>query len=381
MRQKLIALIIRLVVATVALPGVLFAQGTQPPPKPTTPMGPAPGPSRAPAAPDAKRDWDKVLTGGRSGDYLSGAVAVAGGGLPWDPIPVNVLCDGKTRFTTVTDRKGNFVIAFAESAGSKTINSDPKPVSVQFVGCSVEARLAGFDSTAMPIATRNVLDSSSLGTITLQREAGPEGAALSDTTASAPKEALKSFDKARAGAMDNKPDRASHDLQKAIELYPNFAEAWFQLGKIQAAANSADAWTSFAKAAAADPKFALPYERMAPLAAQAGKWQDLLNVTNSALALNARGNLELWYYHAYANFQLQKLDVAESSASKSLAMDPLHVEPNTEQLLAIILAQKGDLPAAIQHLTNCVTYFPPGPKLDLVKQQLAQMQQDAASHK
>ena len=375
MNFRIIAILLSLPVA----PAVFSAQGTQPPPKPTTPMGPAP--TRAPASPDAKRDWDKVLTGGRSGDNLSGNVAIAGGTLPWDPIPVNVMCDGKTRFTTVTDRKGNFTIAFAESAGSTTINSDPKPVAVQFVGCSVEARLAGFDSTSLPIATRNVLDSSSLGTITLHREAGPEGAALSETTAGAPKDALKSFDKARAEAMENKPDRATRELQKAVELYPGFAEAWFQLGKLQAAANSPDAWNSFSKAAAADLKFALPYEHMAPLAAQSGKWQDLLNVTNSALARNPRGNLELWYYHAYANFQLQKLDVAESSANKSLAMDPLHVELNTEQLLAVILAQKGEVPAAIQHLTNCLSYFPPGPKLDLVKQQLAQMQQDSASRK
>jgi hypothetical protein len=62
-------------------------------------------------------------------------------------------------------------------------------------------------------------------------------------------------------------------------------------------------------------------------------------------------------------------------------MDPLHFEPNTEQLLAVILAQKPDLPAAIEHLRNCVTYFPPGPKLDLVKQQLAQLEHDNAGFK
>ena len=373
---------LRLLVLTISVaitPLALYSQGTQPPPKPTAPTVPAP--SRAPAPPDAKRDWDNMMKSGRAGDNLFGSVALAGGGLPWDPIPVSVLCDGHTRFTTVTDRKGNFTISFPEPAGSKTINAAAKPVAVQFMGCSVEARLSGFDSSTIPIASRNVLDSHSLGTITLHREAGPEGAALSETTVNAPKDALKSFEKARSEWLDNKPDRAQHDLQKAVEIYPQFSEAWFQLGKIQASSNSPDAFASFTKAVAADPKFSLPYEHMAPLAAQSGKWQELADLTARALELNSRGNFELWYYHAYGNFQLGKLEVAESSAAKSLALDPLHFESNTEQLLAVILAQKGDLPGAMEHLRSCLTYMSPGPKLDLVKQQLAQMEHDSAASK
>jgi hypothetical protein len=73
------------------------------------------------------------------------------------------------------------------------------------------------------------------------------------------------------------------------------------------------------------------------------------------------------------NYQLQKLDVAEASAMKALAVDPLHLMPNTEQLLAVILSQKGDTAGALQHLRNCLAYFPPGPNLELVKQQIAQL--------
>jgi tetratricopeptide (TPR) repeat protein len=92
------------------------------------------------------------------------------------------------------------------------------------------------------------------------------------------------------------------------------------------------------------------------------------------LALNPRGTLEIWYYNAWGNFQLKNLDVAETSATKSLAMDPLHVQLATEQLLAVILAQKQDLPGALEHLRDCLTYYPPGPGLDLVKQQIAQIE-------
>jgi hypothetical protein len=54
-------------------------------------------------------------------------------------------------------------------------------------------------------------------------------------------------------------------------------------------------------------------------------------------------------------------------------MDPLHVQPDTEQLLAVILVAKNDLPTALRHLRNCLTYFPPGPNYELVKRQIAQI--------
>ena len=64
----------------------------------------------------------------------------------------------------------------------------------------------------------------------------------------------------------------------------------------------------------------------------------------------------------------------EASATKALAMDPLHTAPNTEQLLAVILAGKGDYAGALQHLRNCLTYVPAGPNADLIKQQIAQLE-------
>ncbi len=357
-----------------------LAQGTKPG---SGSPAPKPGPTTAPADPSKyiNRDWDKLLTSGRVGDTLVGNVTLAGGALPWDPIPVSVTCNGEVRFTTNTDPKGYFAITRVEPIGSTTIKADPKPVAVQFVGCAVEAALPGFDSSTLAIANRNVLDSPNIGTITLLREAGSSDATLSSTSAAAPKDATNAFERARKEWLDNKPDRAQKDLQKAVEIYPQFAEAWYQLGKIQENSKSPEAWNSFSKAAAADPKFSLAYEHLASLAAQSGKSQELLDATKHVLELNPRGTLNIWYYNAVGNYQTQKLDVAESSALKSLAMDPLHVQPNTEQLLAVILADKQDLAGALQHLRNCLTYFPPGPSLELVKQQIAQIEPAVPAHK
>ncbi len=58
-------------------------------------------------------------------------------------------------------------------------------------------------------------------------------------------------------------------------------------------------------------------------------------------------------------------------------MDPLHTQPNTEQLLAVILADKRDYGGALEHLRNCLTYLPAGPNGELVKQQVAQLEKMA----
>jgi hypothetical protein len=336
----------------------------------------APKPTAQPADPSTmiNRDWDKMKQQGRAGDRLTGNVDITGGAIPWDPITVSVMCDGQTKYTTNTDSKGLFAIVSDEDRGPNTVKADPKPVAGQFVGCNAVAALPGFNSSSLPIGERHVLDSMNLGTIHLTREENSGGSAVSGTTASAPKDASKAFEKARGAYLENKPDKAEKELRKAVQDYPQFAEAWYQLGRLQELGNSPEAYGSFSKAAAADPQYVLPHQHMAILAASTQKWQDVVDETKKALELDPRGNVHVWYYSALGNAQLKNLDVAEVSAKKALAMDPLHEEPNTEQLLAVVLAGKQDYSGALEHLKSCLTYFPPGPNLDLVKEQIAQLE-------
>ncbi len=319
--------------------------------------------------------WDNLSHQGRSGDFLLGKVMVAGGDLPWDPVPITVTCDGKIRFTANADPKGSFEIAVVETS-SHTLGVEgarSKPAA-EFVGCTVEAVLPGFNSSVLTIANLNILDNPDIGTVKLSREDSAGGAVISSTTASAPKEATKAFEKARSEWLEQKPDRAQRDLQKAVQVYPQFAEAWYQLGKIQEASSPQDAAASFSKSVAADPKFILPYGHLVAYAAQAGKWQEVADDAAHELELSPRGTPQIWYYHALGNYKLNKKDVAEASALKALSMDPQHTEPNTEQLLAVILADKRDFAGALGHLRNLLTYLPSGPHADLVKQQVAQLE-------
>ena len=323
-------------------------------------------------------DMDSLIHQGRAGSYYGGAVKVSGGALPWDPILVNVVCSGETKYTTVTDPKGNFLISPKPGDATAAAPSGPgdaqNKFAAQYVGCDVKAALTGYDSSSITIAQRNLTDDPNVGVITLKPAENAAASSTSPTTAAAPKDAVKAYEKARSEWAENKPDKAQKDLQKAVQIDPQFAEAWYQLGKLQEVQKSPDAVNSFQKAVAADPKFVPPYEHLVSTEAQAEKWQDVLDNTNKELQLNPAGSPRLFYYNAVANMKLGKTDAAEDSVKKAIAADPNHTEPNAEQLYAVILANKQDLPGALEHLRVAAKYLPPGPNADLVKKQIAQLE-------
>jgi len=314
----------------------------------------------------------------RGGIGFTGKVVVQDAMFPWDPIPVIVTCNGVVRARTNADAKGNFTIGNAWKADPmhSEIGAEPGKSTTsasQLIGCDAQASLAGFKSSTVHIANLNIMDNPDIGTITLRPDNDAAGSATSATTATASPEAMKRFNKARAEFQSNNVDGAERDLQKAVQIDPKFADAWYQLGKLQQAKNNPDALNSYEKAVADDPKFVSPYQHVAEEAAMQKKWQDVVNATTAELKLDPAGSPQVWYFDALGNLNLGKADVAEASARKSLTMDPQHTCPNTEQLLAVILAGKGQLQEAMTHLQNSLTYVK-GPNVDVIKQQIAQLE-------
>jgi Flp pilus assembly protein TadD len=308
-----------------------------------------------------------------------GKVVVDGASGPlWNPIPVVVVCDGKTRYNTEADAKGTFGVLFNEKLPESEIVKSTTDVhqltAADLVGCKVSAILDGFESTSVTIANRDVTDSPDIGTIHLHQSELATGSSLSPTTGSAPAEAIKEFEKAHSDENDKRTDSARKHLQKAVGIDPQFAEAWYQLGKLEETDKPDDALNAYRKAAAADPKYTPPYEHIAALSAVQKKWQDVVDATDRSLKLVPAGTPQIWYFNAVGNFNLKNVSTAEDAAEKSLSMDPNHVAPNTEQLLAVMLAAQGEYQSALDHLRRCLTYMAPGPNTDLVKQQVAQLE-------
>jgi hypothetical protein len=313
---------------------------------------------------------------------LQGSVTVKDGLLPWDPIPVNVTCNGKATYTTVTDAKGRFEILPSQIPGEVSQQGDrERQITVHFEGCVVEAVLTGFTSSALTITAGNLRDTPKIGTITLTREFAARGTAISATSKSVPPDASQYWSKAGEEILAHRPDRARRQLEQAVRIYPGFAEAWYQLGTLQLLSNPREAQICLRKATAADPAFVSPHEQLAGLAVQQEDWPSALASVGHYLQLDPKGTIRIWYYSALSNIHLGNIAAAENSANKLLAMDPLHNIRNGEQLLAVIQARRTDYADALAHLRSCLSYVPDGPDAEMIRGQIAQLEKQVTKPK
>lgn len=352
-------------------------RGGGPPPNVNT----GPRPIQSPTRPDSVQDsglygyWRNMTDQGRAGGALLGKVAIEGEVLPWDPILITLSCDGKASAATQTDSKGEFLIMPAKIAGELSQLGDrQRQMEVHYEGCIVQAFLTGFRSTRTTISVRNLRDDPNIGTITLSRDSNARATAMSTTSKAAPDQALKLWNKAGEEIRSDKIDRARKDLEKAVDVYPQFADAWYQLGRLQMLSSPRNAKMCFEKALAADPNFSPPLEQLAALSIQQEDWQSAAENTLRYLQLDPGGTARVWYYSALANFQSGKLNAAEYSAQKLVSADPLHNIRNGEQVLAAILARRADYAGALEHLRNCLTYTPDGPDAKMLKEQIVQLE-------
>src|ERR1035437_5561520 len=82
----------------------------------------------------------------------------------------------------------------------------------------------------------------------------------------APKNAQKAFDKGVEAVKNKKNEEAAKNFEEAVKLYPQYAEAWYELGRVQASLNQAAASRqSFDAALKADPSYTPPYMKIAQL--------------------------------------------------------------------------------------------------------------------
>ena len=317
---------------------------------------------------------------GRAGAFLYGKVSIEGETLPWEPILVTINCDGNTVYTTQTNSKGDFGVYPTQVKGEiSQLGDAQRQMQVHYEGCAIQGFLTGFHSTKTVISVKHLRDDPDIGTVTLSRDSSAKSTAMSKTIQSAPSEALKLWAKAGEYMMAQKADKAKGSLEKAVKEYPAFADAWFQLGNLQAMSSPRDARTFYEKALQADPTFVLPYDRLAALDVQQEDWQSAANNTLKSLELDPSGTARIWYFSALANYQLGRLKAAQYSGEKLMNTDPLHNIHNGEQLLAAILARQANFAGALEHLRNSLTYTPAGPDADLLKQQIGQLEKRAAS--
>jgi TolA-binding protein len=329
---------------------------------------------------------------------LSGNVMLDDGTPPPSPVTIERVCNGAPRAQAYTDRKGRFSFQIGQtsmitqdasedgtigagtsrpvtSIANGTAPRTPYAPDTRLANCDLRAVLSGFRSESVSLGVRRPLDDPNVGTIVLHRLANVEGSAVSMTSLKAPKEARRAYERALQDLRNNKLAEAAKKLRKAVDIYPSYAAAWYELGRIQAQnEDTEEARRSFARALAADAKFTSPHLELAELEAKAENWAELADTTSKLLKLDAVDYPVAYLYNAIANLNLGQIDAAEKSARAGEKLDTPHRYPTLERVLATILARKKDYAGAAAHLRNYLVLAPDAEDAARMKKELAELE-------
>jgi len=301
--------------------------------------------------------------------FISGKVVLPDGSPVSESVTIESICGGRKRVETYTDSRGSFsfelkkknntgVMQSADISSSNDEGFSKGGGSFQYRDCELEAVLPGFSSDVVQIAATmsSMIETTDVGRIVIRPIGGSEASVLSATSLAAPGSAKKAMDKAREQEKKNKVEDAEKSLQKAVEIYPQYAAAWTELGRLQYANHdTASAQHSFQQALAADPKYAKPYLGLAQLEAQSAHWQNAVDLTNKLLAMNSSYSMA-WLIQGIGQYNLQQFDAAETSARSGLKVDNDHRLPRLEHLLGLVMASKGDYVQAAEHMRAFLKY-------------------------
>jgi tetratricopeptide (TPR) repeat protein len=337
--------------------------------------------------------------------FLSGRVLMDDGTAPATSIPIQRICSGTPRTVAFTNARGQFnfqwgsptgFVPDATEAAAGNGMRTPGDMSTndlrgsqigdsmgrEMLGCALVANAPGFRSERLNLSGHRATDNPDLGTIVLHRIVDVEGTSVSATSLNAPKDARKAWEKGVQFLHKSKLADAEKELEKAVEIYPKYANAWLDLGRAriqqQAEGSARDA---FLKAIDADDKLVEPYLELGEMAAHAQEWPNAARYLDRALQLDPVDYPRLWFEDAVADYNVQNFDRAEKNAREALKLPPADRDPHANQLLGLILLNKQDYAGAGKALREYVQLSPDAKDLDQVKAQLEQIDSHLAATK
>jgi tetratricopeptide (TPR) repeat protein len=211
---------------------------------------------------------------------------------------------------------------------------------------------------------------------------------LSASAYKAPKDAIRAYEKGMEAAKKGKLPDAQKYFGKAVEIYPAYTNAWFQLGTVLRKDQQNDAArTAFTRATTSDSRFLPPYLSLASMAFEGENWTDVRDFTNHVLDLDSSHHVsgyvldldssnygEAYFYNAVANYRLKRFEEAEKSALKAEHLDlPTHF-PQVHLLLAEIFARKNSYDMAIEEVRTYLELAPHAQNADQARERLAKLE-------
>jgi Tfp pilus assembly protein PilF len=328
---------------------------------------------------------------------ISGQVALDDGTPLAEPVELQRVCGNVVKGEVTTDSKGRFTILLenntlttfqsasegggASEMGAQLGSRTSQTTRTQLWGCEIRALLPGYVAGSVSLAGRDFSMPVSVGTIVMRRiNSGGIGTSVSATALQAPEQARKEFDKARDAYAKKKFEDADKHLAKAVELYPQYANALDLRGRVQRAQKSdADAEKSFLSAIAADDKYVLPYIHLAQLQAIHGKWEEVVRLSNKAVELDPVSFPDPYYFSTVAYLKLNNAKEARRAVARVLELDKEHRFPRAELIMGNMLRFEGNIPGSTEHYRKYVALNPPDPELPAIKAYLADMEKPKPS--
>jgi len=341
--------------------------------------------------------------------YLSGKVVLDDGTPPPDSVVIERVCNGQPRAEAYTDSKGRFSFQLGQNQGvmqdasigsgadggfgetpgvpGQRRNSGMSGMGGRgglserdLMGCELRAVLAGFRSESVNLAGRRAFDNPDLGTIVLRRLANVEGTTISAVALQAPKDAKKAYEKGRDLVKKKKVAEAQKEYEKAVQVYPKYSYAWFELGRVHESQNNMEeARKAYAEALAADPKYVSPYRQLANIAFKEQKWQEVADTTDRVLKLDPVDYPDQYFYNSVANYYLKKYDAAERSAREAQKLDPGKRMPKVNHLLGAILIEKQDYTGAAEQIRGYLKMLPADKQDEMAQKQLVELEKALAA--
>jgi tetratricopeptide (TPR) repeat protein len=338
--------------------------------------------------------------------WVSGRVVMYSGEAPPDSVTIELVCStNSVKPQGYTDSKGYFSFNLGQNSGvfadastsifdqpgqpggfgqSTSGNSGAAGASSMnqdsvYWDCELRARLPGYRSDTLSLAGRRMLDAPNVGVIVLYPIAGIQGLTASATSGQAPKAARKAYEKGLSAVKKSKPDQAQEEFRKAVQLYPNYAAAWYELGKaLERREHYPEAREAYASALAADSKFVYPYQQLYQLALREQNWKDLVDKTDQLLHLDPYEFPAAYYFNALGHLELKEYDAAEKSAQQAVQADLKQVNPKTHFLLGAIQIQKQDWTGAATSFRSYLKAAPNASDKAQVEKALVQLDQQVS---
>jgi hypothetical protein len=363
-----------------------------PPSRPATPLPPSSQPGQP--------ELDLVT-------FLLGRVATNDGTAVPNDVLVERICNANVRQQVHATSRGDFSMqigsmadSFLDASASGDRGSQDGAASKasrtgisrrELANCELRASASGFHPGVISLVDLDTFGSSiDVGAIVVQRATKIEGMTLSATPYKAPKDARRAYEKGLAAERNGKLANARKYFEQAVEIYPRYASAWFQLGSVLQKENQNDtARTAYIQATTIDTKFLPPYLSLASMAYEAENWTEVLTLTghivnldplNQAAAagyildLDPLNYADAYFYNSVANYKLNKIEDAEKSALKAEHLDLRTRFPQLHLLLAEIFARKHNYANAISEIQTYLELAPHAKDADRVREQLAKLE-------